>query len=589
MMRASLSRLLALVCALALCAQALGQRTTYFGNCTSAGATPVGWGSTFDFFGSVTFYGSNGGTQDFICPGTGPQTVNSMGVYAQTRGSPHSNVRMAIYGYADESADGGTIYDPTLTLICQWDAAVLVNSTAQWWDHTTFTGTPTLTGGNHYKIAMTGASSLLSYAYTSGSNATQYITTDYTSGLPSPIAAGTGWGENMLTRVSITGDGTTPPAATQETYYVDTDSVGASPDGSTTNPYHTAQAAINARWNKTFTLPIVINAIGATADLRLTTSGLVSMSTDTVNEARFFGNFSGAKKDLTKYHIETAFVHGLGEGTAINPTANNMWVDGVQLGQSTVSGQDAAAEIGYVSGTNFRMSNSLIYGCNDSNVGNTTRGISSVNGVSLWNVIITDLGAGIGTGIQNHQNSKFYSCTISGPAAGTGINVADGTSIAKNCYLQGGSASITISSGSLTQTTCATSDTASSTPALRNVPLSTANFVSVTHGSFDFNLAPGSALKGTGTDTSGDAPPFNFTTDISGFVRTAPWDIGAAKYIAPGSTGRPDLGRPGVSPGTQLGVDGLAQWNRCHGWRASVVTMRSSILVSDLISCPSPR
>jgi hypothetical protein len=64
---------------------------------------------------------------------------------------------------------------------------------------------------------------------------------------------------------------------------------------------------------------------------------------------------------------------------------------------------------------------------------------------------------------------------------------------------------------------------------LQSIAYNTDTFVNVTGGSEDFHLAADglSPLQGTGTDTSGDAAPMNFTTDIDGDTRDATWDIGA--------------------------------------------------------------
>src|SRR3989338_4115810 len=220
--------------------------TTYFGNCESNGATPSGWGSTFAFISANTIYGFSV-AQDFICPGSGSQTINLMGMYAKTRGAPHANTRMAIYTYTSASADGGTIYDPALALVCQWDSATLVNSTEQWWDKNSFTGTAVLTGGHHYRIATCTGGSLINLAYTSAASLSKVIAADYTGGFPDPIGAGSTYSNNLLMRVSVTGDGTTAPVPTQETYYVDTDYAGGDSNGSPAKPYINLQTAIAAR------------------------------------------------------------------------------------------------------------------------------------------------------------------------------------------------------------------------------------------------------------------------------------------------------------------------------------------------------
>lgn len=509
------------------------KRSIYFGNCETSGAVPVGWANTFDFFGAKTSYGFSG-AQDFTCPGTGPQRINLMGLYGKTRGAPHASVRMAIYTYTEQSADGGTIYDSALALVCQWSSSTLVNNaTAQWWDNGSLTGTTTLTGGVHYRIAETMSSALLSYAYTTGVNLSKSISTDYSGGFPDPIGAGSNNGEDLLMRVSVTGNGGTAAAPTQETFYVNTDYSGGGSTGSLAKPYINLQTCIAARCNKTFTLPIVIYCSGAARDtIRVNTGGLGQFVASAGKELRIYGNFAGTTKDSSKYGIETAFASGAGAGMCMALSNGYIWIEGVQVGQSTLSGQNAAAEIVYwSSGNTGYMKNFLVYGCNDSNAANTTRGFSSINGINLINGIICDLGAGVGTGIKNHQNSNFYSLTVKGPTAsgGCALDISDGTCVGKNLYLSG-PVSIIYGTGTLAQTTVATSDALANGTALDNIAWSTANFTNVTAGSVDVALPTGSALKNVGTDTSGDASPFNFTTDITGATRSGTWDIGADEF-----------------------------------------------------------
>jgi hypothetical protein len=84
-------------------------------------------------------------------------------------------------------------------------------------------------------------------------------------------------------------------------------------------------------------------------------------------------------------------------------------------------------------------------------------------------------------------------------------------------------------------TTCASSDTTGST-GLQNIAYDTTNFTNVTAGSEDLHIPTGSALKDVGTDTSGDAAPMNFTTDIDGETRSGTWDVGADELVTGGAT-----------------------------------------------------
>lgn len=146
-------------------------------------------------------------------------------------------------------------------------------------------------------------------------------------------------------------------------------------------------------------------------------------------------------------------------------------------------------------------------------------GISRSNTANANNAVFYSGGSG---------NITAYSCIGVG---GYNITktVSSGTITAKNCY-GGGSASTVYSGGSLT--TCASSD-ASGNIGLRTVAYSTVNFNSVTSGSENFRLKTGSVLISSGTNTSGESAPLNFTNDIIGQERGSTWSIGPFKYINP--------------------------------------------------------
>jgi hypothetical protein len=60
---------------------------------------------------------------------------------------------------------------------------------------------------------------------------------------------------------------------------------------------------------------------------------------------------------------------------------------------------------------------------------------------------------------------------------------------------------------------------------LRNILVSTtadathAGFTNITAATADYHIVAASPLVGVGTDTSGDAAPMNFSTDIDGQAR----------------------------------------------------------------------
>lgn len=153
--------------------------------------------------------------------------------------------------------------------------------------------------------------------------------------------------------------------------------------------------------------------------------------------------------------------------------------------------------------------------------------------VKVWNCLFYNFGSGSGNsraalGVTG-TSLTLYSCT--GICAGDNVFERDSitTMVAKNCYAGG---SITSDwQGTITKTTCASEDTsADGTSPKTNIALSTATFVNVTATTEDYHLVTGAGIKDFGTDTSGDAAPFNFTDDIDEVARTGTWDIGADEF-----------------------------------------------------------
>jgi cytoskeletal protein CcmA (bactofilin family) len=126
---------------------------------------------------------------------------------------------------------------------------------------------------------------------------------------------------------------------------------------------------------------------------------------------------------------------------------------------------------------------------------------------------------------SSNGTTYAYSCTFIKNYCG--LARVSGTVVAKNCY-SGGNTNGDYS-GTITMTTCASSDTTGST-GLQSIAVSTSNFINVTADSEDYHLTSGSALKDVGTNTSGDSAPLNFTSDIDGNTRSGTWDVGADEY-----------------------------------------------------------
>lgn len=496
-------------------------RTTYFGNCTSAGATPASY--TLDWFGTNTWY-SNLGSNDYVCPGTGPQTILSMGVRASAR-STGGNIRMAIYKYAETSADGATTYDNTKNLVCQWSAAVNVNAAEQWWDSASFTGTPVLTGGQHYKIAVSNADSLENVAYTAGTNESQNLVNDYTGGFPDPIGTGSGSSNNIVTRIQISGNGTTPAAATQQSWFANTDynpGVSGTSTGSSAHPYTHVQTVMSTRLNLTGSFDNYtqyIYASGATADDTAISDFTFGQFAPTSSHPLYIiGNNTSGTWNTSAYHLvptDRTSYYG-----AINfnvDNSNKVIMDHVQtMITSTTAGH--TNEVVY--GT-YTFLNGIVRLPGGTDV---MRYFSSINGIVVKNTLMYGMGVGgaQSNALKLHSTSYIINNTIIGGTGSNGVDVATGaTAYVENNYIRAGGGTL-VSSGTLNVVTNATSDSQGDIP---NVTYSTTNFNNVTTNNENLSLKTGSVLIGAGTATA-NTP----AKDMTEANLNSPPDIGAIKF-----------------------------------------------------------
>lgn len=203
-------------------------------------------------------------------------------------------------------------------------------------------------------------------------------------------------------------------------------------------------------------------------------------------------------------------------------------VDGLQVAYTT----DVAASVVYVVGPTInacdtRLSNLIIKGTNSAaNTQSAIRVDSDIGTGSLyvWNTIAYNFGVGGTTRVYYvgyAGNYYLYNCVSIGGDYGF-VRLA-GTVTAKNCYA--GGSSTEDYAGTITKTTCASSD-ATGSAGLTGIAVSTqadathAGFTNITAGTEDFHIVSGSPFIGAGTDTSGDAAPMNFTTDIDGETRS---------------------------------------------------------------------
>jgi len=132
------------------------------------------------------------------------------------------------------------------------------------------------------------------------------------------------------------------------------------------------------------------------------------------------------------------------------------------------------------------------------------------------NCAIYGAGSGSGVIVDNYStvNCLLENCSIG--KFNTGMARSGGTAAAKNTYSGGNTT--TDYSGTITYTTCASSDATSRTGVTPNIAYSVsagAYLTNITVGSEDFHIGASSVLIGAGTDLSGI-----FTLDIDGDTRS---------------------------------------------------------------------
>jgi hypothetical protein len=210
-------------------------------------------------------------------------------------------------------------------------------------------------------------------------------------------------------------------------------------------------------------------------------------------------------------------------GTTLINNCDYVWLDGLQIETASAAATRYCISMNNVNltATNnwFYISNSIIKGHGHATYDCHLIRLDEDNvNAYVWNTI----------GFNNTAASGNYGVYVAGCASvkiGSSVFIggeygirrySGGTVTAKNCYC--GGALTADYGGTITKTTCASSDTTGDT-GLQSIPVSAATFVNVGAGTEDYHLAVGSALIGVGTDTSGDAAPMNFTVDIDGDSR----------------------------------------------------------------------
>ena len=256
-----------------------------------------------------------------------------------------------------------------------------------------------------------------------------------------------------------------------------------------------AEVKIDGTWSSADTAAVTING--------LTTDATRYLLVYAATAARHAGVWSTGKYNLTYTATANyeACIQGYDEFVRIDGLQIKM-IAGSYTGTKAIAVNPAAT-------SDVRLSNTII-------CGNPSIAAKLESGVGyLWNDIIYTTGDyGL---YSDATTSSVYSCTLVGTVFG--IRNVSGTMTAKNCYAKGTADYAYY--GTITKTTCASSDTTDSV-GLQNIAYNTDAFINVTAGSEDLHLAADglSPLQGAGTDTSGDAAPMNFTTDIDGDTRS---------------------------------------------------------------------
>ena len=298
-----------------------------------------------------------------------------------------------------------------------------------------------------------------------------------------------------------------------------------------------AAAATAVQADHGFTTPVVINVIG----------DWTSAGPEIVAGATYIGDASAT---VTNYYLaraigdarhtgiwnETGAPHSLQSTTA---AANTIWVngpfmyfDGLQVAKNVAGSGAQSAVLAWTSANNCRLSNCIIKGSGD---GNNSVGIKLYGtNFTMWNCIAYGWYRSNNSNTAGVEISSFaagdvniYSCTfyINSDVGIKRDASSTSTVTCKNCWVMADYATPLAYYGTITKVTCASDDTTGSA-GLQNIAYDVATFTNVTTGSEDYSLAGDSPLLATGTDTTGDTAPLDFTTNIAGATRSS-WNVGA--------------------------------------------------------------
>jgi hypothetical protein len=287
-----------------------------------------------------------------------------------------------------------------------------------------------------------------------------------------------------------------------------------------------AEIEISGSWSSPDTAAVTIT--GLTTDA----THYLSIYTDTANRASMPWN-------TNKYNLY------IEDDTCIYQGIEYLRIDGLQLGNHTITGHTRVAVRLWSSSwyANLRYSNCVFKAAGSGDYINS--GLIGERGANIyaWNSVFYNFGSlwsdfNAGIYIDSDiswcpSSASAYNCVSIGAHRGFYKVGSYTTFVAKNCYVSARNTGY----GGITLTTCASSDT-TGTAGLQNIAADADTFKNVTGGSEDYHLAVDglSPLQNVGTDTSADAAPLNFTTDMDGVTFVDDWDIGAFANVASAPT-----------------------------------------------------
>lgn len=317
------------------------------------------------------------------------------------------------------------------------------------------------------------------------------------------------------------------------TYYVDTDVVGGSADGSSwANAFASLGAYVTARGTVTLTEPEIVYCRGAAADtsapdiLNITTSAANYLEINVPQESRHPGYYS-----TSHYRLTSASAAPLSIGSSLGASnAKHYRLIGVQTKCTfnNATGNAFQANPGVAPGSDI---NGYFEACIFAGTAHASANAHFTRDGRFRLVNCIANGAG-GTGFNasfgsNGNTSEFFNCIAAANGGYGFFPSSSGCTITiRNCYAGGNTLGDFYAGRTDTASNNYSSDgTDGSTTAAYSTSAG-AYFTNVTAGSEDFHIGESSSLRGAGMDLSG-----TFTTDIDGNTRSA-WDVGVDEYAA---------------------------------------------------------